>query len=87
MERLHTLLNRNVISTAKVLLLFQIAAYITATGVFAACLFATARFATSPFDAFIGLIASSILAVGLVTLGAVIPLTLRSPNPNGTSVA
>ena len=45
MKRLQALLNWNVISNAKVLMLFQSAAYITAAGVFIACMYATARFA------------------------------------------
>ena len=87
MKRFNALLNWNVISNAKVLLLFQSAAYITAVGVFAACLITTARFATSPFDAFIGVTASAILAIGLVTLGVVIPLALAAQNSNSATAS
>ena len=64
-KRLNALLNRNVISNGKLSLLFQSVAYSIAVGVFAACLFGTGRFATSPFEMFIGLVLSSILAIGL----------------------
>ena len=85
MKRLHALLSWNVCSNAKVFRLFQSAAYLAAAGVFLACLFAMARFANSPFDVLIGLITSSILAIGLVTLGVVIPLAADSLNSNGAT--
>ena len=86
MKRLYALLNRDVISNVKFLLLFQCAAYTAAAGVFFACLFTTARFATSPFEVFIGLVASSILAIGLVILGAVIPLSVNSSGSKNAPV-
>ena len=76
MKRLNALLNWNVISNDKLKLLFQSSAYVTAVVVFVACLSAIARFATSPFDVLIGLIGSSILAIGLITLGAIVPLAI-----------
>ena len=87
MKRLHDLLNRNVISNNRILLLFQSAAYATSAGVFAACLFTTVRFATTPFDVFIGLIASSILAIGLITLAAIMPLTLGFPSAHRAEIS
>jgi Ca2+/Na+ antiporter len=58
----------------------QYLSFIAAIVLFPMCLVATTKFASSPFEVFIGVVMGGILAIAMIVMGLVIPFA-TSPSP------
>ncbi len=81
MSRLKSFFNTSVIppvvSTRSVLGLLQISAFAVSFGILYMGLYGVTKFATTPFDVFVGVLAVGTLALALVILALVLPLSMR----------
>ena len=78
MSRKRNFLSAQVVSNNTFLLSFQVLGYAVAFATLIMGLYGVTRFANSPFDVLIGSLATSTLAVALVTLAIVLPLSLTN---------
>lgn len=65
--------SRSVVSDRVFIRFAQILTFVAAMTVFPMTLFATIKFATSPFEVFIGVVLGGILACAIVIIGLVTP--------------
>jgi hypothetical protein len=65
--------SRSVVSDRVVVRFAQILTFAAAMAIFPLALFATIKFATSPFEVFIGVVLGGILACAIVIIGLVTP--------------
>ena len=67
---------RSFVSDRIVVRFAQILAFIAAIAIFPVSLFATVKFASSPFEVFIGVVLGGILSSALVIIGMLSPLAI-----------
>lgn len=65
--------SRPFVSDRSVVRFAQLLAFAAAVAIFPMCLFATTKFASSPYEVFIGMVLSGILASAMVIIGMVMP--------------
>ncbi len=71
-----TTVSRPFVSDRSVVRLVQLLAFVAAIAIFPMSLLATMRFASSPFEVFVGVVLGGILACAMVIIGMVTPLAI-----------
>lgn len=79
MSRLRRLLHWKITSDATVVRIVQMACFVTAPALLILSLTSVTRFATTPGEVFLGVLASSTLALLMTIMGLLLPMTLSKP--------
>ena len=70
--------SREFLSDRIVVRIAQVLAFVAAVAIFPMSLLATIKFATSPFEVFVGVVLGGILACAMVIIGMVAPIAIDS---------
>lgn len=73
--------SRPFVSDRFVIRFVQISAFLAAFAIFPMSLLATVKYATSPFEIFIGVVLGGILACAMVIIGMLTPLAIETHRP------